>query len=93
MLDKVVQNVIEPGIGMGFQDYILICSLLGFLIFYALDVRVGLLITFVGLSTLYIAFQGLGWSTANLIILVLASVVLLSLSLFMSYQKTRVGYA
>ena len=93
MLSDLVNAVIQPSFGIGIQDYILLVTILGLFIFYAIDLRIGLLIQFVSLALMFIAFHAISWPTQHVLLALLATLVLLALSLFVSYQKTRGSYS
>lgn len=93
MLDDFVATVIEPGVGVAFPDYVLIVALVVLFIFFALDIRIGLLITFVSIAGLYVAFAAINWPTNNILTVFMGIFVLLVLSLFIPFQKSKGGYA
>jgi len=88
MLDNFVRDIVAPGLGVTFPDYVLIVYLIILFIFFAVDIRIGLVISFVATALLYVGFTAIGWPTLNIITVFFAIIVLLALSLFISKRRT-----
>ena len=84
---NIAFSVIEEGLKMGFEDYVLILVVVGGLIFFAKDFKLGIVMWFFVHSLLFLWFYtgGLNWS--KVLITFFIGLVLMSLSLF-SINKT-----
>jgi hypothetical protein len=86
LLDLLVGNL-----GIVYEDLVLLLTILGSIIFFAKDLRLGALILFIFLVSEYLIFSLLGMETFKALIAVLVAVVLLTLSLYITHSKTGTG--
>lgn len=82
-------DLIASNLGASPEALLLIVVFLAGLIFYALDMRIGIMIHFMLFSVSFVVLALLGMSTIYALTLTLLSLVVLSLSLYTSYSKTR----
>lgn len=79
----------STNLGIGIPDLLILFTSLVLLLFYAVDFRIGVVLTFFLFSVDVIVFQALGFPTSKIVILALASFVLLALSMYLSVAKNR----
>jgi len=82
MIETLLANM-----GVTIEQFVLLMTGLGSLIFMAKDFRLGLLILFFSVGVEFIVFYSLGKDVSLYIITLLASFVLLTISLLISYSK------
>lgn len=80
---------IANNVGMRFENIILLLVIAGGLIFYAGDVKLGLLMQFLGTGLLFIWFYSAGLYYVPSLVVFLITVVILSLSLYASAKSSQ----
>ena len=81
-------NFLPNSVGFGATDLILLVTILGAIILFAKDFKVGLLSLVMLLSLEFIIFSTLELEVYRTLTLLLVSIVLLALSLYTSNSKT-----
>lgn len=84
---EVVIETITQNLGIAYEDLVLLMTLLGSLIIFAKDFRIGFIFISTVTAGLTIIFYELGMSYVKSLIVMLTSFVLMSLSLYISYAK------
>jgi len=87
MIDPVSQ--LENTIGISVEMLTLVIIALGSLIFSAKDMRVGLIVATLLFAGAFIAFYQLGYEYIYAFVAFIFSMVILLISLFITYQKGR----
>lgn len=82
-------TLVATNLGVGIDDLLIIFTGLVLLLFYAVDFRIGVVLTFFLFSVEVIVFQAIGLPTSKIVILSLGSFVLLALSMYVSVAKNR----
>jgi len=82
---------ISNNLGIAYPDLILVLIMCFVFFFYAIDIRLGMLLTFITSSVLFVIFYELGLSYNHIILFFLLSFGLLVLSLYFTAQRTG-GY-
>lgn len=90
MLEDLI-NLLAGNLGIGFENLILVLTILGSLIFFAKDMRIGAIILLMLLSAEFIVFVQLGMETFAALMGVLTSIVILTLSLYITHSKSTTG--
>ncbi len=80
---------LTSNLGVTNEVFILIVTVLSSIIFMAKEFRLGLLLLFFMTSIEFMIFYALGFNTMYHIIMILASFVILTISLLISYKKTQ----
>lgn len=78
-IDNIVDNV-----GMGFENIVLLIVVLGCLMFFAKDFKIGMVLTFLLSSVCFIAFFNFGLDWGVSLVVMMLSFVLLTLSIYAS---------
>ena len=81
-------NFLPNSIGFGLTDLVLLLTVLGSIILFAKDFKIGLISLVMLLSLEFIIFATLGFETYKTIILLFVTFVLLALSLYTSTGKS-----
>jgi len=81
-------NFLPNSVGFMATDFILLITILGSIILFAKDFKVGLISLVMLLSLEFIIFSILGLEVYRTLTLLLVSIVLLALSLYTSNSKT-----
>jgi hypothetical protein len=84
LIDTLVANL-----GVSFPDLIVLLTVLGSVIFFAKDLRLGAVLLFSLLAIEFILFTELGINSFSALIALMVSIVLLSLSLYIT--RARLG--
>ena len=87
IVDTMVHNL---GL-QGLDQLVIIITVLSMLIFFAKDVRLGIVMLFFFSIIEFVLFYGAGYNTSYFLIMVFASVVLMAISLLISYSKETGG--
>lgn len=87
-------GIIAGNLGFYLSDLIFLVVILGMIIFFALDFKIGMVITFIISTLLFMWFYYLGWDYKKPLIMSLITIVLLSLSIFFmdKTQKATGGF-
>lgn len=84
-----VAGIVTQNLGIALEDLILLFTVLGSFIFFAKDLRIGLIALTILTAGETIMFYNAGVDYVKAIVVFFASIVLLSLSLYISYDKSR----
>lgn len=84
-------QLIQNNLGVTFENIILFVVLIGCLIFYAKDFKLGLILTFILSGLLFMWFYYLNLNWVNSLVVTLMSIVGLAFSVFATGQKTTPG--
>lgn len=84
-------ELITGNLGIGFPDIILLVVILGGLVFYAKDFRLGLIIHFIFSGLIFMWCYGMSWNYAPSLIFMLVCLVGLTLTLFASAGAGKQG--
>ncbi len=76
------------GIGVDVETWLVLLILLGSVLFFAYDIRVGLVFLFVVLSGLFVGFYLSGLQTSILLILLILLIVVMAFTLLISFSKS-----
>jgi hypothetical protein len=87
IIDTIVHNL---GL-VGLDQLVIIITVLGMLIFFAKDVRLGIVMLFFFSIMEFVLFNAVGYRTDFVLIMVFASVVLMAISLLISYSRESGG--
>jgi hypothetical protein len=87
MIDITTQ--MSMALGISLADLILLVTACVLLLFYAVDIRMGVVLTFLFFSVEVIAFQALSLPTTNVVLLSFGAFVFLALSLYISVAKNN----
>ncbi len=82
---------ISNNLGIAYPDLILVVIMCFVFFFYAIDLRLGIMLTFIASSLLFVVFYELGIDYNHTILFFLLSFGLLVLSLYFTAQRTG-GY-
>ena len=74
---------------MNFENVVLLLVLLGGLVFYARDFRIGALMHFLGLGLIFMWFYNAGYNYTPALVFFLIFLVILSLGLYSVARTTR----
>jgi hypothetical protein len=86
LIDLIVDNL-----GIGFENLVLVLTILGSLILFAKDLRLGATVMFMFFAIEFIIFYNTGLETLGVLIALLVSLVVLTLSLYLTHSKASVG--
>ena len=75
-------------IGIPKEDLIILITLLSCIIFMAKEVRIGIIIAFLLSACIFVVFYSLGWQYFHALVVFFIMLVILILSLFISYERT-----
>lgn len=89
MLEDLI-NLLTGNLGIGFENLVLLITILGSVMFFAKDFRLGSVILLVFFGCEFVYFSLAGWDTLGALIAVLTSITLLTLSLFATSSKSGV---
>lgn len=87
MMEDLI-NTLVGNLGINFDQLIVMLTVLGSIIFFAKDLRIGAIILLIMLVSEFIIFYELGIETFTALMAVLVSVVILALSLYITHSKT-----
>lgn len=82
-------GLVTNNLAIGFPDLFLILTVFVLLFFFAIDIRMGIVLTFLFFGLELIIFYQLGMPTTNILLLFLGSFVLLTLSLYIQVAKNN----
>ena len=77
-------ELLETNLAMSFENMVILIMGLGGFLFYAKDVKIGIIIHFVMFSGIFMGFYALGWSYGTALILALCFLILLSMTLLIN---------
>jgi len=81
-------DFIFKSLGVGMEDTILIVTLLGSLVMFAKDLRIGLMFLFIMTGAEFMLFYSFSMDYVKALIIFLSTLVLLALSLLIGYGKS-----
>ena len=81
-------DLIVANLGMSFENIILFITSVGGIIFYAMDVRLGLLLHFIGTSLIFMWFYQAGYNYTFAIVSMFIWLVLMCFSLYTYKQRS-----
>lgn len=84
-------DLIAGNLGLSFENLILVLTILGSLIFFAKDLRLGAIVLFMLLASEFIIFYELGMESFTVLMAFMCNIVILTLSLYITHNKTAVG--
>jgi len=87
MITKVFNNI-----GMSMPDTLLLMVIIGGLVFYAKDFKLGLALQFFMTALLFVWFYTAGYAYVNTLIVMLMTAVILSLDLFFISKGSSGGF-
>lgn len=82
-------DFVTGNLAISFPDLFLILTVLFLFFFFAVDIRMGIVMTFLLFGLELIVFYQLGLPTTNILLLFLGSFVLLTLSLYIQVAKNN----
>lgn len=77
-----VLTELAGNLGIGLSDLILLLTLMGGIIFFARNFKIGAICLTVLLASEVIIFALLGWDTTNVLILLFVAIITMALSLY-----------
>lgn len=80
-------SFITNGLSVSFPDLVLLAAILPSLIFFASDIRIGLLITLLMSSLTYAGMEWFGIESYKALVVIFITVVLLALSFYITHKK------
>jgi hypothetical protein len=83
-------GIISSNLGFALGDLIFLILIIGLIIFFALDFKIGMFVTFIFNALLFMWFYYLSWDYKKPLIVSLISIVLLSLSIFFMDKSQKV---
>lgn len=81
--------MMTSSLGIGFGDLLTLITGMVLIIFYAVDLRMGIVLTFLFFSVDVIIFDAMQLPTTNIVILTFGAFVLLCLSMYVSVSKNN----
>ena len=84
-------EIITSNLYMSFVDIITLVVMLGSLIFFAKDIRLGFIYLFVMSTGLFIWFYGAGYEFVHVLVIMFISLVLLALSVYFEGNNENGG--
>lgn len=90
MIEDII-NLITGNLGIAFTDLVLLLTVLGSLIFFAKDLRIGAVILFILFVSEYILFVEMGLESFKVLMALFCSLVVLTLSIYITHSKTTTG--
>lgn len=88
---EAILDLFSSNVGILWTDAALVLTILGCVLFMAKDIRLGCLILLAFLAVEFIYFDVIGADTFKVILALFVDVVILSLSLYVSYGKRQGG--
>lgn len=84
-------SAISGYVGMGFENICLLIMIVGGLIFYAKDFRLGVIMHFIGSGLLFLMFYALNMNYSTALILLFFWLTVLTLTLYFSAKTSSQG--
>jgi hypothetical protein len=84
-------NIIKVNLGFGIENIILLVVLIGSIIFFAKDFRLGVVITFISMALLTMLNLVNGWDYVKPMVIMFIMVIILSFTLLWSMQQDVSG--
>jgi len=84
--ETLVENV-----GLSFENIILLLIFAGGLIFYARDIKVGVVLHFLGFALAFMWFYSAGYTYSGALVLALMFLVILALTFYALSKRTEQG--
>ena len=88
-----VFDFLATNISMSLENAILFVTVVGSLIFFAKDFKLGLVMLFLTSGCLFMAFYNLGWNYTGTVVVFFMSLVIMSLALLSASNKAASGGA
>lgn len=88
--------LLEANLGATLENVILLAFMLGCMIFYAKDFKVGVVLQFIISGCLFLAFYALneefgGWNYIPSLVVFLITVVIMSITMYTTFKVARQG--
>lgn len=84
-------NTLSDNLGVSYPDVVLLGILLTSLIFWAVDLRIGVSVMFLLTGIFYVLFELLGLDSSKFLLFTALSFVVMCLSLYLSHKRGTGG--